>query len=109
MSLHQIPITDLVIPNSGTASNVLLASNEFRDSDAITIYGPNGLIEATRVQVSYTETNPVWFDLQRSGADVTIVADEAETVELISFLALRLASALTGAERTFKVTKAVWV
>lgn len=105
-------IASLVVANGATASNVLRAGRDFRDADSLTLFGPNGLAEVATVQVSYEDSdNPTaWFALSRGGADVTVAANKAITVELPSFLAVRiLLGGAAGAERTFRVNKAFMI
>lgn len=123
MSLHIITMPDMVIPNAGTDSNIAYASGSptapnmvttgdgFRDADSITIYAPDTLPETVTVQVDSTEPAATNFNpLQRGGADVTVPAGKAVTVDSISFRAMKLVSGVgAAAQRTFKVTKAVWI
>lgn len=123
MGQHMFALPDLVIPNGTALSNVLTATGAptapnmatdgagFRDADSISIAAPATLPEATTVQVSMDESGAEgWHNLVRGGADVTIAAGKAVTVELISFKAIRLsAGGNVAAQRTFKVTKGVWV
>jgi hypothetical protein len=97
-----------VIASGQTESNAFLASRDFRDADSITIWGPDTLPESVTVHVADNEA-PAASDyaaLSRGGADVTIPANKAITVELPSFRAMKLvAGAAVGAERRFKVNK----
>lgn len=121
MSLHILDLPDLVIANGQTDSNVLFAAdlpagsmvttgNGFRDADSITIHPPDTLPEATVVNVDNSEPVATNFSpLQRGGGDLTLPAGKAVTIELISFKAIKLVAAAVGAERRFKVNKAVWI
>lgn len=123
MSQHVFALPDLVIPNTQTDSNVLYAAGAptapnmattgdgFRDADSITIWGPDTLPETVTVHVDSTEPQATNFNpLSRGGSDVTIPAGKAFTIELISFKALKLVAGVgVAAQRTFKVTKTVWV
>lgn len=121
MGQHQFPLPDLVIPSGQTDSNVLLATGRptapamatsgdgFRDADSITISAPDTLPETVTVHVD-TDESAVNFNPLFRGADVTIGAGKAVTIDLISFRALKLvAGAGVAAERRFEVNKAVWV
>lgn len=122
MGQHQMPLPDLVVQSAATDSNVLLATGApiapemattgdgFRDADAITIFAPDTLPEVATVHVDSAETAVNFNPLQRGGADVTIAAGKAVTIELISFKALKIVlGGAAGATRTFKVNKSVWV
>lgn len=123
MSLHVIAMPDLVIPNTQTDSNILYAAGAptapnmatsgegFRDADSITIYAPDVLAETVTVQVDSTEPVATNFNpLSRGGADVTIPAGKAITLELLSFKALKLVAGVgVAGTKTFKVTKSVWI
>jgi hypothetical protein len=122
MSLHVIALPDLVIPNAGTDSNILLAhglptapnmattGDGFRDADSITIFAPDTLPETVTVQVDSSETAVNFNPLFRGAADVTVPAGKAITIELLSFKALKVvAGAGVAAQRTFKVNKNVWI
>ena len=123
MSLHIIAMPDMVIANGATDSNIAYAAGSptapnmattgdgFRDADSITIYAPDTLPETVTIHVDSSEPAATNFDpLQRGGADVTVPAGKAVTLDLISFKAMKLVSGVgTGGIRTFKVTKAVWI
>ncbi len=122
MSQHTFPLPDLVVANAATDSNVLLergaptapnmatTGDGFRDSDSITIHAPDTLPETATVHVDSAEVAVNFNPLQRGGADVTIPVGKSVTIDLISFKALKIVlSVAAGAQRTFKVTKGVWV
>lgn len=118
MSRHSFPLPDIVVASGQTASNALLergapvapnmasTGDGFRDADAITIEAPAVLAEVATVQVAEAEVGGTFNALQRAGADVTIAAAKAITIEGISFKALRInLGGAAAATRTFKVTK----
>lgn len=118
MSRHNTPLPDLVVANAATLSNVLtergyptapnMATDGFgfRDGDNITIEAPAVLAEVATVQVAELESGGTFDALVRGGADVTIAAGKAVSIELLSFKALRISlGGAAAAQRTFKVTK----
>lgn len=122
MSGHTFPLPDLVVPSGQVNSNTLLSAGApvapnmatdgfgFRDADFITIYGPATLPEVAAVQVAEAEVGGTPVTLRRNGADVTVVAGRAETIDGISFKAIRIAlGGAAAATRTFRVTKGLWV
>jgi len=122
MGQHQMPLPDLVVQSGQTISNILLATGAptapnmvttgdgFRDADSITIFAPDTLPETATVNVDSAEAGVNMDPLQRGGADVTIAAGKAVTIELLSIKALEIVlSGAAGATRTFKVVKNVWV
>jgi hypothetical protein len=118
MSQHMFPLEDLVIASGQTESNVLIAEGAivagvhdgtgYRDADSITIFAPDTLPESTALHVAEA-VGGNFNALFRGGADVTIPAAKAITVELISWKAMKLVAAAVAAERRFKVNKGVWV
>lgn len=118
MSRHLLSLPDLVIPNGGTESNVLLATglvgmttsgDGFRDADGITIFAPDTLPETVTVHVAEAESGGNFNPLQREGADVVVPVGKTATIDAISFKALKLVSLAVAAERRFKVNKSVGV
>lgn len=110
MSLHSIRVGSLTIPAAGTDSPAL-SSDDIRDSDFLTIFAPATLPEAVNVQVSWLKVPAAgdWRDLRRNAADVTIAAGDAETIDGVSFNALRLhAGGAVAADRAFQLVKGVW-
>jgi hypothetical protein len=121
MSQHVLPLPDLVILNAATDSNVLLASglptapnmattgDGFRDADFVTIHAPDTLPETVTLHVDSSEAAVNFNPLYRGGADVTIPAGKAVTIDELAFRAMKLVSGVgVAAQRTFKVTKTVW-
>lgn len=122
MSQHIFPLADLVVASGQTDSNVLSSDGAivdmahsgdgFRDASYITIFAPDTLPELATVYVdSGLPGAPVNFNpLQRAGADLTVPAGKAVTVDGVSFRAIRITlGGAAGATRTFKVNKGVWV
>ncbi len=118
MSRHNTPLPDLVVANGQVLSNVLTergyptAPNMttdgfgYRDADSVTIEAPAVLAEVATLQVAELESGGTFDNLVRGGADVTIAAGKAVTVELLSFKAMRISlGGAAAAQRTFKVTK----
>ena len=106
MSTAVIDVAPGLSVTGGTSTNVLTASEHFGDAESLTIFAPATLTEVAKVQVSDTEASPVWRDLQRGGADVTIVVGEAETIENLSFKALKILLDGSGT-RAFGVNKKI--
>lgn len=110
MSGQVVVLDDLVVASGQTASNSLLAGRDYRDADSITLFGPAVLAEVATVQVGPDEdTGGVWSALSRGGADVTVAAGKAVTIELPSFRRVRInLGGAAAADRTFGVNKGFW-
>jgi hypothetical protein len=115
MSSHVVKVTDLVIPNGQTDSNIIYATRDFQDADGITIFSPAVMPETVTVYVSPVgEPNspPSASDfraLQTANADQTLAAGKAETIILLPYKAIKVvASAAVAADRTFNVNKLMW-
>ena len=116
MSYHTIALPDLVIANGATDSNILYAQPHFRDADTIKLYGPTVMPETVTVYVSPvgSEASPPaagdWRVLVNdSGANVTVPAGKAISIDLPSYGAIKLvASGAVAAARTIAATKGMW-
>lgn len=103
---YTVFVTNLVIPNGGTESNALTI-DDVGDAESIAIFAPAVLPEATKVQIANNKS-PVaadWRDLDEGAGDIAIAAGQARVLDFLSFMALRLSSAVTAAERVFNVNK----
>lgn len=104
---HTVFVTNLVIPNAGTESNMLTV-NDLRDAESIAIFAPATLPEAVRVQIANVKA-PVaadWRDLDEGAGDIVIAAGQARILDFLSFQAIRLLSGVAvAAERIFNVNK----
>ena len=101
MPLRTVALDNLVIANSGTTSNALTA-NDLKFVEGVTIFGPSALTGTATVQVSYDGTN--FLALQSGGADVTVTAAKALSINPLAAKGLRVVSgSAEGAERTMRV------
>lgn len=93
----------LTIPNGGTTSNSL-SRRRLAHVGPIVLVAPAVLTGVVTVQVPDKEISPNWSALQSGGADVTLPAAKATTLDISPFLNLRLSSTLAeGAARSFEV------
>jgi hypothetical protein len=102
----------LTIANGGTSSPALSSvwskgqvRSTFGNTEQITVYGPAALTGAVKIEVSQKYGSGVWSTLSKGGADVTVAAGKATTIEFPGGIQdMRFTSAgAEGAARQFDV------
>lgn len=95
-------LTDLVIANGGTTSNVLDRA-DYRFMDEFLIGAPSALTGTITVEVSLDE-GTTYHTLTSAGADINIAASKAVVIGAGGWDKLRLkSSGAEGGERTFEI------
>jgi hypothetical protein len=114
MSQHIIPLESLTI-DSGTqvpnsANPHWTASEHFRDADSLTVYIPDVMTNAPKIEVAADEAALTWKDwLDGTGSVPTLAAGQSYTIDQVNFAAMRLRTTVNvGADRTIELTKAIW-
>lgn len=96
-------IGTLTIASGATTSNSL-SRRRLAHVGPLVIVAPAALTGVVTIQVPDKENSPNWVALQSGGADVTLPAGKATTLDISPFLNLRLSSTLAeGAQRDFEV------
>jgi len=98
--------TTLTIPNAGTESEVLdLNEGGARYRITMGFGAPTGLVETTNIHVA-KEVGGTFYVLQSGGVDITLPADKATVVDVMTWGALKLVAATVAAARVFDVVGA---
>jgi hypothetical protein len=78
----------LTIPNGGASSPALSSvwskgqvRSTLGNTESMTVYGPAALTGAVKIEVAPKYGGGVWKTLSKGGADVTIAAAKATTIE----------------------------
>lgn len=98
--MGQVRLPNLVIPNGQSVSNALNRNN-LRYLLAVTVFPPT-VLDAGTYTIEVTADGTNWVTLQEGGADATLTAGKARTVDEPSYLGFRIKSSVNAtADRTF--------